>query len=262
MQIRKRMNEMNQAVEKLLAIARAEIGVKESPAGSNKVKYNTWFYGREVSGSSYAWCAVFVCWCFQQAGLRSLIKITGGCTTMMNWYKQNGQTIDPKSAQPGDLVFYQFDTDAYADHIGIVESVTKDGVVAIEGNTSLNSNDNGGAVMRRSCKWSRIMAVARPKWPEDESKEENGMTNEEIKALVQTKVTAAMQEVTANIAKAVKEAMPVETVYHSVSDVPEWYRSEIKALVDSGALKGDSGGDLRLGEEMCRVLVVISRMMN
>lgn len=252
---------MNQAIEKLLAIARAEIGVKESPAGSNKVKYNTWYYGREVSGSSYAWCAVFVCWCFVQAGLRSLIKITGGCTTMMNWFKGNGQTIDPKSAQPRDLVFYQFDTDSYADHIGIVESVTKDGVVAIEGNTSLSSNDNGGAVMRRSRKWSQIMAVARPAWPEDK-KEENGMTNEEIKALVKSEVTEAMKEVTANIAKAVKEAMPVETVYHSVSEVPEWYRAEIEALVDKGALKGDSSGDLRLSEEMCRVLVVISRMMN
>lgn len=252
---------MNQAIEKLLGIARAEIGVKESPAGSNKVKYNTWYYGKEVSGSSYAWCAVFVCWCFAQAGLRSLIKITGGCTTMMNWYKQNGQTIDPKSAQPGDLVFYQFDRDTYADHIGIVESVTRDGVVAIEGNTSLTSNDNGGAVMRRTRKWSQIMAVARPKWPEDESKEENGMTNEEIKALVRSEVTEAMKDVTATIAAAVKEAMPVEAVYHSAEEVPEWYRAEIKALVDKGALKGDSGGDLRLSEEMCRVLVVVSRML-
>lgn len=44
--------------------AKAEIGVKEKPAGSNKVKYNTWFYGREVRGSKYPWCMVFVCWLY------------------------------------------------------------------------------------------------------------------------------------------------------------------------------------------------------
>ena len=29
--------------EKVLAIARGELGVKESPANSNRVKYNTWY---------------------------------------------------------------------------------------------------------------------------------------------------------------------------------------------------------------------------
>ena len=53
-----------QTAAKLIAIAEAEIGTKESPAGSNNVKYNTWFYGKAVSGDWAAWCAVFVCWCF------------------------------------------------------------------------------------------------------------------------------------------------------------------------------------------------------
>lgn len=44
--------------------AKAELGVVEKPAGSNKVKYNKWFYGRDVSGSRYPWCMVFVCWDF------------------------------------------------------------------------------------------------------------------------------------------------------------------------------------------------------
>ena len=48
--------------KELLRIATAEIGTKENPAGSNKVKYNTWYYGREVSGKAYPWCMVFVQW--------------------------------------------------------------------------------------------------------------------------------------------------------------------------------------------------------
>ena len=54
--------------EKLLEIARAELGTKESPANSNRVKYNAWYYGREVSGAAYPWCMVFVQWCFDQIG--------------------------------------------------------------------------------------------------------------------------------------------------------------------------------------------------
>lgn len=48
--------------DRFLALAEAQVGTKESPANSNKVKYNTWFYGSAVSGSAYPWCAVFVCW--------------------------------------------------------------------------------------------------------------------------------------------------------------------------------------------------------
>lgn len=57
-----------QTAAKLLSIAKAEVGVKESPANSNNVKYNTWYYGREVYdglwGTSFPWCAAFVCWLF------------------------------------------------------------------------------------------------------------------------------------------------------------------------------------------------------
>ena len=52
-----------QTAEALIAIAARQIGVKESPANSNNVKYNTWYYGQAVSGAAYPWCAAFVSWC-------------------------------------------------------------------------------------------------------------------------------------------------------------------------------------------------------
>ena len=57
------------SVNDILKIARAEIGTKESPSGSNKVKYNTWYYGREVSGSAYPWCAAFTSWVLDKCGI-------------------------------------------------------------------------------------------------------------------------------------------------------------------------------------------------
>lgn len=47
--------------EMLVATAKSQIGVKESPKNSNKVKYNVWYYG---SNRSAFWCCTFVCWLF------------------------------------------------------------------------------------------------------------------------------------------------------------------------------------------------------
>ncbi len=141
--------------------AQREVGVKENPAGSNKVKYNTWYYGKEVSGSQYPWCCVFIEWLFKKEP--SLLKHTASCSDLLNWFISKGQIVtDPK---PGDLVFFKFDkkSTAKAQHIGIVKySQWPANITSIEGNTSVTSNDNGGAVMERTRSKSAIVAFARP----------------------------------------------------------------------------------------------------
>lgn len=154
---------------KILAVAAAEIGTKENPANSNRVKYNTEYYGNDIASSKRAWCCAFVWWVFKHAGYSDLFyggKKCAGCTTLMNYYKAQGQLVDGPY-RPGDLVFFQFDADAAADHIGIIEKDNGDTISTIEGNTSTSSNDNGGAVMRRLRKKSLIMAVARPRYSEE-----------------------------------------------------------------------------------------------
>lgn len=220
--------------EKLLDIARREIGVTEEPAGSNRVKYNTWFYGREVSGAAYPWCCAFVCWVFDRAGCLGLLRKTGGCTTLLNWFKARGRLVPVKEAKPGDVVFYQFDSDAYADHVGIVERADRNGVTAIEGNTSVSSDDNGGAVMRRNRRWNVILAVARPAY--ESVKEENEMTKQEIETLVAEKVKAA-----------VDEAVKPKT-YTSVDSLPPWARPAVERLMAAGIIVGDGVHQINLTE--------------
>ena len=41
--------------------ALSQVGTKEYPKNSNKVKYNKWYYGKNKSA---AWCCTFVCWVF------------------------------------------------------------------------------------------------------------------------------------------------------------------------------------------------------
>lgn len=171
--------------EKVLAVARAELGTKEYPANSNRVKYNTWYYGREVSGAAYPWCMAFVQWVFHQAEVPLPIK-TASCGALMNAAKKAGQWVT-KNYRPGDVVIYDFPGGAATDHTGIIEKVTLTGVVAIEGNTSeAGSQSNGGMVCRKNRPYSQIVGVVRPKYrQEDDDMNIDKLTDAEVLKLGQ-----------------------------------------------------------------------------
>ena len=111
-------------VERLLAIARKELGTKESPANSSRTKYGKW-YGLD----GFPWCMMFVQWVFHQVGV-SLPMKTASCAALMNAAKRAGQWVT-KDFRPGDVVIYDFPGGAPTDHTGIIERVTASGVVAI-----------------------------------------------------------------------------------------------------------------------------------
>lgn len=149
----------------ILNIATKEIGTKESPANSNRVKYNTWYYGKEVSGSAYPWCCAFVCWVFNKAGASKLFyggKKTAYCPTVENYYKSIGRYYSNTKGKTGDLCLMDFGK-GRASHIGIVESKNADGSYnVIEGNTSASNNSNGGICQRRVRRTNVIRGFARP----------------------------------------------------------------------------------------------------
>jgi hypothetical protein len=156
------------SANKILELARAEIGVKEAPPGSNKVKYNESYYMRPVSGSGYAWCAVFLWWLFQMAGAPELYfdgSKTAYVPTLMEWAGRRGLLVD--KPQPGDLICFDFNANNKADHIGICEGWDGQYVTTIDGNTGTTNEANGGCVMRRRRHKKYILAVIRPKYEED-----------------------------------------------------------------------------------------------
>ena len=150
-------------VRAVLYAAASQVGITESPAGSNKVKYNTAYYGRKVFGSAYPWCVTFVWWVFRQAGF-SLYK-TASCTALVDRYREAspGQIVRA-NYRAGDIVFFDFSgRRAKTEHVGIVESVAADGTLTtIEGNTGTGNDANGGAVMRRKRKPGLITCGIRP----------------------------------------------------------------------------------------------------
>lgn len=132
----------------VLNVARAELGVAESPSGSNKVKYNTWYYGRAVSGGSYPWCAVFVSWVAAMAGAGAVIPKHAYTPTGAAWFKGRGAW--GTKPRVGAVVYYNIGGLGRISHVGIVEAVHPDGTwTAIEGNTDAAGGRTGGRVMRQ-----------------------------------------------------------------------------------------------------------------
>lgn len=152
-------------VSELLDIARRQIGVKECPPNSNNVRYNTWYYGREVSGRAYPWCMVFVQWVFDQAGVKLPVR-TASCGALMRAAQSAGCWVTG-DYRPGDVVIYDFPGGAATDHCGIVESVDGTYISAIEGNTSSTNNADGGAVERRARKFAQIVGAVRPTYDKE-----------------------------------------------------------------------------------------------
>lgn len=152
------------SASQIVAIAAKEIGVKESPMNSNNVRYNTAYYGKPVSGPSYPWCAAFVWWVFRSARASELF--CGGnksvyCPDIYQYYKKEGQTVSG-NYKPGDLIFFDFDANGTANHIGICESFNGTYITTIDGNTGTDNEANGGAVMRRKRHKKYICGAARP----------------------------------------------------------------------------------------------------
>lgn len=159
---------MGCTAQDILKIACAEIGTTEKPANSNNVKYNTEYYGKEVSGSKYPWCCSFQWDLFKEAGASELFyggKKTASCSTLYSYHKKKGQAIT-SNYQPGDMIFFNFSGKKTIQHVGICESYDKikGTITTIDGNTGTTNEANGGAVMRRTRKISTVVAAYRPKY--------------------------------------------------------------------------------------------------
>ena len=152
--------------EKILALARGELGVKEYPAGSNKVKYNT-----EYGGGPKAWCCVFVWWLFRQAGAAKLFfnsAKTAYAPTLLAHHKKQGQAVSGDYL-PGDIIFFDFNGNGTPDHVGVCESWDGTNITTIDGNTGEGNEANGGAVMRRTRHKKYIVGAYRPAYEEEET---------------------------------------------------------------------------------------------
>lgn len=219
--------------EQVLDIARAELGTKESPRNSNNVKYNTWYYGRAVSGN-YPWCMAFVQWCLHRAGVTPVVR-TASCGALMRAAKKAGAWVTG-DYRPGDVVIYDFPGGAATDHTGIIERFDGKTVTAIEGNTSTGSDSNGGEVMRRVRKISTVVGAWRPDYEEDED-----MTRETFNKMMDSYLTE-----------------------RSKQEPSDWSREAREWAESSGLIRGDGSGSKQYKGFVTReqLVVFLKRLQN
>lgn len=163
-------------IQDLIAVAKTQLGYYQ-PEGT-ATKYGTW-YNTYVGASgdyypSAPWCAMFVSWCAEQAGIpKTIFRRHSSTVNMASWYQNEnnpGSWHDREGYTPkaGDLIFFDFGTNNnFVNHVGIVTSVSGTKVYTIEGNTS-DSVKSREYDLNYSC----IVGYATPAYEGEENGEE------------------------------------------------------------------------------------------
>lgn len=160
------------SIESTIKLAETELGVTEFPKDSNKVKYNTEYYGYEASGQWYPWCVTFLWWIFKHSGEQEAFYNAGrtaSCSALKTYYTSCNRWVT-SDFKKGDIVLMNFSGGKSPEHCGLVVDVRSDYIVTIEGNTSPGiegSQDNGGCVAKKYRYAKNIVGACRPKYSKE-----------------------------------------------------------------------------------------------
>ena len=112
--------------QELMGLAKQQVG--------NVGGYPYWsWYG---FNSRVEWCACFVSWCYNQAG-KSEPRFAGCEWQGVPWFQSRGQwgARGYENIAPGDAIFFDWDLDGVADHVGLVLGRDGSRVYTVEGNS-------------------------------------------------------------------------------------------------------------------------------
>jgi hypothetical protein len=155
---------------KAFTVAKAQLGIKESPPGTNRVKFTRWY------GLTGPWCAMFVSYCYVTAGSK-LAFVKGKRFAYTPYMVQDARdrdwtlrTLSKDDVRQGDIVMFDWGgggmgkSPYLTDHTGLFNRWTnksKGEFTTIEGNTAIGNDSNGGEVMARNRKLSQVSAFIR-----------------------------------------------------------------------------------------------------
>jgi len=148
-------------VKRVLDVARSQLGTTE-PRTSQITKYGIWYAkwsGNRAFKDTF-WCAMWVSWVMATAGFTPAESGRfANCNPWIKWFKKQGRFN--QTPKPGAVVFFSWDGDTIAEHVGIVESVLADGrIVTLEGNSTMPGVRDG--VYRRKRGRSNVVGYGHP----------------------------------------------------------------------------------------------------
>ena len=148
-------------VVRFINVALGEIGYEEmdeygnTGTSGNYTKYGAW-YGINPG----AWCAMYVSWCANEAGVpTSIIPKYASVQIGMDWYKNKGlfQYKENYTPKAGDIMFMKSNG---ASHTGIVLYCDGTTLYTVEGNTS-----DKCALRKYNVGNAKITGYGTPEWP-------------------------------------------------------------------------------------------------
>lgn len=143
---------MAPAAAQVLGIARTQLGYTEpglsDAPGTQVTKFGHW-YATWAHQSGYVdtyWCAMFCSWVFANSGFAiAEAGRFGNCGPWIRWWKGQHRWAGRNSPSVGAQVFFDWDGDGVAEHVGLVESIRPDGrLVTLEGNATIGGGKHDG----------------------------------------------------------------------------------------------------------------------
>jgi hypothetical protein len=144
-----------EAIDKVLALAKAELGVEEHPRGSNSGKrVNEYLTSVGFEDDPEPWCAAFVCWVLHKSlGEDNPIPMTADCDVLLAYARKRG--VLKTTRKRGDI-FLRLASQTDARHTGFC---TDDDDGTIEGNTNPGGSREGYGVFARKRGDSKLVFV-------------------------------------------------------------------------------------------------------
>lgn len=148
----------------IVSVAYSQLGYQEGGSnnqlsgqvygGVNHTEYGAWY------GTQDMWCAMFVSWCANVAGISTDVVPSHAFTPDgLQWFAGRGQAYSREEVatsvyapQPGDLVYFKSSRNSRTtNHVGLVTGYARGRLYTIEGNVSAAGTvTNGGAVVAKS----------------------------------------------------------------------------------------------------------------
>ena len=186
--------------ENVVAVANSQIGYMESTANYTVLEDGATMKGYTRYGAWYGmpyddWCAMFASFCLHYAGVpETSVPYASGCIYWIEQLQSAGlyESAAECFPEPGFLIFFDSDSDGYADHVGIVTEVAEDGetISTVEGNI-------GGAVVTQSYSIFDSVILGYGVLPENPDAQSDATDSEEDIALAAEDANAESTDLTA-----------------------------------------------------------------
>lgn len=165
----------------IVNIAQSQVGYKEgwnnsqldgtNSTGDNHTEYGHWY------GAQTMWCAIFVSWCANVAGVSTgVIPKHASTSEGLSWFRSRDLAYSRKSVasgkytpRAGDLVYFKSSrTSGTTNHVGLVTGYSGGTLYTVEGNVGAGSSPTGGGVKTYSYSISDtyIVYICSPEYTE------------------------------------------------------------------------------------------------